>query len=153
MKFKTGNALALLLAAVIWGAAFVAQTTGGDAIGPFAFNGIRMLMGALVLVPVILVMDKVKPSGRKPVTKAQKKQLWLGGFLSGAALFVATNLQQVALTMGTGTGKAGFLTTIYILIVPIIGLFLKKKCGWNVWVGVVLALAGIYLLTNISSWQ
>ncbi len=144
------NAAALLLASVIWGTAFVAQTTGGDVIGAFSFNCIRQFIATLVLLPVIKILDALKLTGKKPETRAEKLLLLRGGIFSGAALFVASNLQQVGINMGTSTGKAAFLTVIYILLVPILGIFLKKKCPWNVWIGVLLALAGLFLLCAID---
>lgn len=138
--------LLLVMAALIWGMAFVAQTEGGDTIGPFAFNGIRNLMGALVLQPVILVIDKLRLSPRKPVTKADRKQLIKGSVWCGTALCFASCSQQMALTLGASAGKAGFMTAVYILLVPIIGIFLNKKCGLNIWIAVLVALAGLYFL-------
>lgn len=140
------NSLLLVLTAMIWGAAFVAQRTGGDAVGPFTFNGIRSLIGSAVLVPVIFLLDRIHPSDKKPVTKQQKKTLWLGGICCGTALFLASSAQQVGMYLGTPAGKAGFLTACYILLVPILGLFLKKKCGWNIWIGMLITVAGLYLL-------
>ncbi len=144
------NAAALLLASVIWGTAFVAQTTGGDAMGAFSFNCIRQFIATLVLIPVIKLLDALKLTGKKPETKEEKLLLLRGGVVSGAALFVASNLQQVGINMGTSTGKAAFLTVIYILLVPILGIFFKKKCPWNVWAGVMLALMGLFLLCSID---
>lgn len=150
---KLRNSLLLLLAAFIWGVAFVAQSTGGDIIGPYTFNSIRMLIGGTVLMPVIMVIDKVKPSARKPKTKQDWKILLLGGVSCGVVLFAASTLQQMGLYLGVGAGKAGFLTTCYILMVPILGLFLKKKCGWNIWVGVCITLVGLYLLCMNGSFS
>ncbi len=139
------HCLLLLLTALIWGISFVSQSEGGDALGPYAFNSARSIIGSIVLLPVIRFID-YKGNKKKPVTKADKKLLWKAGILCGLALFAATNLQQVGMYYGTSAGKAGFLTAIYILLVPILGLFLKKKCGWNVWVGVAMGLLGLYLL-------
>lgn len=141
---KVRNSCLLVLTALIWGIAFVAQTTGGDAIGAFSFNCIRSLIGGLVLLPVIHVLDK--KTDRKPKTPAEKRTLLTGGIACGCVMFVATSFQQLGITMGTEAGKAGFLTACYILLVPIFGLFLKKKCGWNIWVGVAMTLIGLYLL-------
>lgn len=147
---KLRHSLLLLLTALIWGIAFVAQSAGGDAVGPYTFNCIRSFLGALILIPVILFLDKSGFSHRKPVTKQEKKTLLLGGVLCGIALCIASNIQQLGLYLGASAGKAGFLTACYILIVPILGLFFKKKCGWNVWLGVVLTFAGLYLLCMSS---
>ena len=146
MKKQIRNSCLLVLTAIIWGVAFVAQSEGGSAVGSFSFNGIRSFIGAIVLLPVILLLDKMGLTSRRPKSKAEWKLLIKGGILCGLALFAASSLQQVGITMGTEAGKAGFLTACYILIVPLFGLFLKKKCGWNIWVGVVLTLGGLYLL-------
>ncbi len=145
-KLKLRNSFLLLLTAFIWGIAFVAQSAGGDAVGPYTFNCIRMILGGIVLLPVISIMDHARPSMRRPVTKRQKKELLLGGIGCGAILFVASSFQQMGIFMGTPAGKAGFLTACYILLVPIIGIFFRKKCKWNIWAGVVLAILGLYLL-------
>lgn len=145
MTKKTRNSLLLLLTSAIWGFAFVAQTTGGDAIGAFSFNCIRSFIGTFFLIPVILFLDS-KGLSRKPKTKEEKKTLILAGVLCGIALCVATNLQQLGINLGAGAGKSGFLTATYILMVPILGIFLRKKCGINIWISVVIAIVGLYLL-------
>lgn len=134
----------LVLTALIWGIAFVAQTTGGDTVGAFSFNCIRSLIGGIVLIPVIHVLDT--KTDKKPKTAAEKKTLLTGGIACGCVMFIASSFQQLGISLGTEAGKAGFLTACYILLVPILGLFLKKKCGWNIWIGVVLTLVGLYLL-------
>ena len=141
---KTGqmrNSLLLLLTAFIWGAAFVAQSVGGEAVGCFTFNGVRSLIGALVLLPVIWLMDSKK--------KENQKTLITGGICCGVMLCIASNFQQFGISFTT-VGKAGFITAMYILIVPILGLFMKKKPGLQVWLGVVLAVMGLYLLCMTS---
>lgn len=130
------NVIYLLLADLIWGAAFVAQRTGGDIVGAYSFNCIRSLIGFLVLLPFVFIRKR----------KSNKKQLILGGIICGTALCLASNLQQLGITLGASVGKAGFLTACYILLVPMIGLFLHKKCGWNVGVAVGIALFGLYML-------
>ena len=145
------NSLLLVLTALIWGVAFVAQIQGGDAVGPFSFNGIRSLIGGAVLIPVMLFIDKINPSDRKPTNSKERKQLIIGGVCCGTVLFLASSAQQLGLYMGTPAGKAGFLTACYILLVPILSLFLKKKCGWNIWVGIVIAVVGLYLLCMSGS--
>lgn len=141
-SIKIRHSILLVITALIWGIAFVAQSEGGSLIGPYSFNCIRSLIGALVLVPVIIVLDKKK----KTVQKGSNKTLITGGILCGCVLFAASTLQQLGLNMGASAGKAGFLTACYILIVPILGIFMKKRCGANVWIGVALTLAGLYLL-------
>lgn len=145
------NSLLLVLTALIWGSAFVAQRKGGDVVGPFTFNGIRSFIGSAVLVPVILVLNRVKPSEKIPKTRAEKTVLWVGGACCGTILFLASSAQQLGMYMGTSAGKAGFLTACYILLVPILSLFLKKKCGWNIWVGMGITVIGLYLLCMTDS--
>lgn len=151
----------LFLAAIIWGFAFVAQSAGMDYVGPFTFNAVRCLIGALVLVPVALLWKPEKSAEDKGaqeksfVTKESEKNrngwfrrnktLLLGGISCGVFLGVATNLQQIGI-LSTSVGKAGFLTALYIVLVPVAGLFFKKKCGIAVWIGVICSLAGLYLL-------
>ena len=153
---KTGtmkNSLLLFLTAFIWGVAFVAQSVGGDTVGCFTFNGVRSLLGALVLLPVISFLDKQK---KKELSKedylAQRgdnKTLITGGICCGLMLCIASNFQQFGISFTT-VGKAGFITAMYILIVPILGLFMKKKVGIKVWLGVVLSTIGLYLLCMTS---
>ena len=126
------NSFLLLLAAVIWGVSFVAQSVGMEYIGPFAFNGIRCLIGGLVLIPVILLLNRNKASGQKeaelsghPVNR--RNCLLAGGIICGICLFLASTFQQFGIQYTT-VGKAGFITAFYIILVPIFGLFLKKKC-------------------------
>ena len=140
------NSILLVLTAFIWGIAFVAQSEGGNAVGPFTFNGIRSLIGSIVLLPVIALLDRMKLTSKKPVTKAEKKILLIGGLSCGVLLFLASSAQQLGICLGTPAGKAGFLTACYILLVPVLGLFLKKKCGVRVWVGIAITLVGLYLL-------
>ena len=140
------SSLLLALTAAIWGVAFVAQTTGGDAVGPFSFNFVRFIIGSVVLLPVIFVLDKLGLSKRKPKSKEDYKKLWIGGGLVGVALFFAANAQQVGISLGAQVSKAGFLTALYIILVPILGIFLKKKCGWNIWLGVGISVVGMYFL-------
>ena len=155
-KTKIRNSGLLVITAIIWGVAFVAQLSGGEAVGPFTFNAIRSIIGGLTLIPAIMVLDKFKITRGTPKSKEEKKTLVIGGVLCGLFLCLASNVQQVGLFLGKSAGKAGFLTTLYILLVPILGLFLKRKCRWNVWVGVVIAIVGMYLLCfkgSISSLE
>ena len=146
ISLKRRNSFLLVLASFIWGIAFVAQSTGGDAVGPYTFNCIRSIIGGLVLVPVIKLSDRLHWSRKKPISREDRRTLLTGGIACGIALSIASNLQQVGITMGSPVGKAGFITACYMLIVPILGLFLKKKCGWHVWIGIVIAIVGLYLL-------
>ena len=150
-KKQIRNSLLLVLTALVWGIAFVAQSTGGDAVGPYSFNSIRSIIGSLVLIPVIFLLDRINPSGKRPKTKEEKRTLLLGGFCCGTVLFLASTAQQLGIYYGTSAGKAGFLTACYILLVPAFGLFLKKKCGINIWIGIVIAIAGLYLLCMTDS--
>ena len=153
-KMPLKNSLCLLLAATIWGIAFVAQSVGMEYVGPFTFNGVRSLIGAAVLVPVIFLLNRSKdtasaaadPSTSTTTSSPYKtRDLWIGGIACGIALFAASNFQQFGIKYTT-VGKAGFITACYIVIVPIIGLFLKKKCSPFIWTAVVMALIGLYLL-------
>lgn len=150
MKTKR-NSFLLVLTALIWGVAFVAQSKGGDAVGAFSFNCLRSFLGALVLVPAIKVLDKFNLTKGKTVDPKQRKNLIVGGICCGTFLAIATNLQQLGITNGTSAGKAGFLTACYIIMVPILSIFLKKKCSWNIWVGVALTVGGLYLLCMTES--
>ncbi len=139
----------LSVAALIWGTAFVAQSTGMDYVGPFTFNAIRSFIGCIFLIPCIMFLDvfyKRRPSLLgTAVTKQQQKTLIKGGVICGLILSIASALQQVGLVY-TSVGKTGFITTLYIIIVPIFSIFLGKKAGIKVWVGVILASVGLYML-------
>ena len=152
-KEQMKNSLLLLLTAFIWGVAFVAQSVGGEAVGCFTFNGVRSLIGAIVLIPVIFFLDrqKKKELGEEKFLeqKGDKKTLILGGICCGVMLCIASNFQQFGISFTT-VGKAGFITAMYILVVPIFGLFMKKKVGAKVWIGVVLATIGLYMLCMTS---
>ncbi len=138
-----GNLL-LLLTAAIWGFAFVAQKEGGAEMGALTFNGVRSFLGGGLLLLLLPVLDRLGLS-QKPVTSQEKKSLWLGGLLCGLALFGATNLQQLGL-LTTTTGKGGFITALYIVLVPVFGLCVGRRTTLFNWLGVVLAVAGLYLL-------
>ena len=139
---KLRGSLLLLLTAMIWGAAFVAQSVGMDHVGPYTFLFSRSILGGIVLLPVIYFRGRKQPE-EKPVEK--KGLLLLGGICCGAALFVGSILQQIGI-QETTAGKAGFLTAMYMILVPIVGLFLGKKPGMRVWGAVVVALLGMYFL-------
>ena len=181
------SSLILLLTALIWGVAFVAQSVGMDYVGPFTFNCVRSILGGLVLIPCIFVLDRIRPerkagknlsageccaadskvsaedgcaAGGKVSAedgcaadskvsaeeqRAGRRTLLTGGILCGVLLCVASNLQQIGIA-GTSVGKAGFITALYIVIVPILGLFFRRKCSPTVWLGVLLAICGLYFL-------
>lgn len=136
---------------MIWGVAFVAQSEGGDAVGAFTFNSIRSLIGGISLIPVILLFSRRRhhlynKTDQVSGTKTAGSTLFLGGLCCGVILFISSTLQQVGITMGTSAGKAGFLTACYIVLVPIFGIFLKRRCGANVWISVLLSVLGLYFL-------
>ena len=133
---KLLSSLLLALTALIWGSAFVAQRVGLDYAGPLSFNGVRSLIGAAVLVPVWLLFRR---------RDADLARTLRAGGLCGLILFAAANLQQAGLAY-TEVGKAGFITTFYIILVPILSMLARKKPGWGVWPAVVLALAGLWCL-------
>lgn len=142
-KFRAN--LLLLLTAMIWGAAFVAQSVSMDYIGPFTFLCSRSILGGVVLLPVIALMDKKKDTDEKEEPANHKKTLLMGGLACGVALFVASAFQQIGI-QETTAGKAGFITAMYMVLVPIAGLFLGKRVGPKVWAAVAVALVGMYLL-------
>ena len=143
------NSLLLLLTATIWGVAFVAQSVGMDYVQPFTFNGIRSIIGGLVLIPCIFLLNRLK-SPSEPIQKSSSRPLLAGGILCGLCLFAASSFQQFGIKYTT-VGKAGFITACYIVIVPILGLFQKKKCSSLIWVSVLLALVGLYFLCMSGS--
>lgn len=145
MNKQVKGSILLFVAALIWGVSLVAQSVGGIILGAYTFNAFRLLIGALFLHFAMKLTDRIGMS-EIPQEKPDKKRQFIVGVVCGIFLVIATNLQQVALNMGVSSGKAGFLTALYILIVPIIGLFFKKKCGWNIWVGVGLAIIGSFFL-------
>lgn len=149
-QFPAKNLFLLFITAFIWGTAFVAQSVGMDHIGPFTFNAARSLIGGIALIPVILFFNRRKSLEQRQAERANRKTLLLGGVCCGLALGVASCLQQVGIQYTT-VGKAGFITALYIVIVPILGLFLHKKVGVKLWVSVVVAILGLYLLCMSGS--
>lgn len=144
---KTKNVFLLVLTAFIWGTAFVAQSVGMDYLEPFTFNGVRSLIGGVALLPCISLLQLMneKNGTRKADGGGSRKDLVTGGAACGLLLFAASSLQQIGIQYTTA-GKAGFITAFYIVIVPVLGIFLRKKIGWKVWTAVVIALAGLYFL-------
>lgn len=143
-KFVLRQSALLLLAAAIWGVAFVAQSVGMEYVGPYTFLTSRSVIGALVLMPYILLREK-NAKKTQPEHIGDRKLLVKGSVCCGCLLFVASILQQIGI-MYTTVGKSGFITAMYIVIVPILSIFLKKKAGIKVWIGVVLAVVGMYFL-------
>ena len=135
----------LVLTALIWGVAFVAQTVGGDQVGDFTFNSVRSFIGGTVLLPLIPLLGRLSGNRRQAATRQDRRNLWTGGVLCGLVLGVASSLQQSALSYA-GVGKAGFITAMYIIIVPLLGIFFHRAPGARVWAAVVIAVAGLYLL-------
>ena len=141
MNHMKNNAM-LLLTALIWGCAFVAQSVGMDYVGPFTFNAVRSLIGAVVLLPVIALMDRLEGKDKKKaVKKGDTRTLILGGVCCGIALGVASSLQQIGIQYTT-VGKAGFITAMYIVIVPLMGVFVGRKVRPVIGLCVVIAVAG-----------
>ena len=134
----------LILTAFILGTAFVAQSMGMDYLEPITFNGVRSLIGGASLIPCIWLLGKWKENQKEDVS-VNRKDLVTGGVLCGLLLFGASSLQQMGIQYTTA-GKAGFITAFYIVIVPVLGIFLKKKTGWKEWMAVVLAVVGLYFL-------
>lgn len=145
------NLFILFLTAFIWGTAFVAQSVGMDHIGPFAFNAVRSYVGGIALIPVILFFNSRKTAEQRQTEQANRKTLILGGVCCGTALAVASLFQQVGIQYTT-VGKAGFITALYIVIVPILGIFFHKRVGMKLWVSVVIAIVGLYLLCMTGSF-
>lgn len=146
MKKQLRGSLSLLLATVIWGFAFIAQSVGMDLIGPFTFQAVRCTLAVLFLIPFSFVTDIGKCSVQESLAKWKNPKLWKAGVLCGCALFVASSLQQIGLVY-TDAGKAGFLTAMYIVLVPVLGLFLKRKPPKATVLSVILAVIGLYLLS------
>jgi len=136
----------LMFAAAIWGFAFVAQRAGMEHVGPFLFNGVRFAMGSAVLVPVLLLVRAraTTPEAKKPSWPSRHPVL--GALLAGGVLFAGASLQQVGLVYTTA-GKGGFITGLYVVIVPVLGLFLGQWPGARIWLGALLAGVGLYFLS------
>lgn len=158
MKFKNG--LMLFLAALIWGTAFVAQSVAMDYIEPFTFNAVRSVVACVVLLPCIAVIDKINAKNSAEKTnesnrtdgKKVNKTLVIGGVMCGVVLFAAGMLQQFGIKYTT-VGKAGFITALYIVFVPILKLFLKQRVKLFIWISVALAVVGFYFLSINESFS
>ena len=144
MKKQLTGTLFLCVAVLIWGSTFVAQSVGMDSVGPFTFQAVRCALAVLFLLPVIALFEirEIK----NYVRKWRSKKLWIAGTLCGIALFAASSLQQISL-VETDAGKAGFLTALYVVLVPVIGLFLGKKPSITIVISILLAVVGLYLLS------
>ena len=146
MKQQLKGSLYLVLATMIWGSTFIAQSVGMDHIGPFTFQAVRCFMGVLALLIMIVIADRFKKDGKTFGSRWKSKKLWKAGLLCGVPLFLACNLQQVGL-VNTDPGKSAFLTAMYILFVPIIGVFRKEKPSKLMPLSILLAMIGLYFLS------
>ena len=149
MTNQTKNSMLLMLCALIWGTAFVAQSAGSG-MGAFSFLAGRSWMAVLVLLPTVKAFDALhhrqgKPDG-KPKTASERKLLLKAGLMCGTLLFLASAAQQLGITLDPSTAKAGFLTAMYVVLVPVFGLFLGRKGSAQLWVSMAIAVVGLYLL-------
>jgi drug/metabolite transporter (DMT)-like permease len=148
-KESIPHVLCLFLTALIWGLAFTAQVKGMDSMEPLQFGAVRFTLGAISLIPVFLIFERKK---NKPVA-AKRKATWGYGAATGVVLFIASTLQQLGISANIAAGnpdsasKSGFITGLYIVLVPIIGIFLGKKNGFVMWIGTALAIAGLYFIS------
>ena len=140
----------LVLTAMIWGIAFVAQSVGSEHVGPFTFLASRSFIAGIALLPVIAIRRKTAPDAA--ASSRSPKNLWMGGIACGIALAAASAFQQSGIAYTTA-GKAGFITALYIVIVPILSIFLKKRAPLSVWLGVLIAALGMYLLCINESFS
>ena len=146
-----------IITAMIWGSSFVAQSTSTEHIGAFTFNAARSFVGFLALLVVVQIFRMVRKEPEIQQTPEEKKAGWkglvLGGICCGIALALACNLQQLGMVAGASAGKTSFITTLYVVLVPICGLFLKKRVSPTVWISVLLAVAGLYCLCIKDSFS
>jgi len=146
-KILRANML-LLLASAIWGLAFVAQKVGANYIGAFTFNGIRFALGSLSLIPVLIYFNKKSSiTSEKIIMDSPLK----GGLIAGGVIFIGNSFQQIGMSYTTA-GKAAFITAFYIVLVPIFSIFLKRRISLSNWIGVFVALTGLYLLSITESF-
>jgi len=136
----------LLITAIIWGSAFVAQRVGMDYVGPFTFNGVRFALGSLFLLPFIAATRKGRRSNGENRSSLHPRTIFSASILAGFVLFLGASLQQVGIVYTTA-GKAGFITGMYVILVPIIGIHWGQKTSTGTWIGAVLAIVGLYLLS------
>ena len=149
MSKKFQGILALLTATVIWGSTFIAQSVGMDYIGPFTFLTMRAVLAVPFLIVLIFLLER---NPAETIKKWCDPYLWKAGFICGISLFIAAGLQQVGI-VHTTAGKAGFITAMYILLVPVLGVFLGKTPPFTVWVSVAMAVAGLYFLSCVGVSQ
>lgn len=157
-KQEVKGASLLFIAALFWGTTFVAQSLGMDYVGPFTYLWARSIVGGIVLIPIALIYqryssnDHIDQDHLEESKLAHQRHLIFGGIICGIVLFAASAFQQFGM-LYTSVGKTGFITALYIVIVPIMGIFLKKKCGLNVWISVLIAIVGLYLLCVNGSFR
>jgi len=156
--YSKRNSFLLVLTAFIWGVAFVAQSVGMDYVGPFTFNGCRFLIGGLVLTPFALIRDRQHEKSAsfqklsREEQKIYKRTTLIGGLCCGVAICIASSFQQAGMQY-TSVGKAGFITALYIVLVPVFGILLKRKVTPIIWMGVFLAAIGFYFLCITESFS
>jgi len=150
-KMEVKASLLLLLAAAIWGFAFVAQRIGSKYVGSFMFNGVRFALGSLSLVPLLIASFKKNKDKAPSKDEAALKSPWKPGAILGCVIFLAASLQQIGL-VETSAGKAAFITGFYIVLVPVFGIFLKHNIHKSTWIGVILAIIGLYFLSVTESF-
>lgn len=150
MKEQLKGSMALLSATVIWGFAFIAQSVGMDLIGPFTFQMVRCLLAVVFLVPLSFLLDLGKCSMGQSLNKWKNPKLWKASICCGAALFAASSLQQVGLVY-TDAGKAGFLTAMYIVLTPVVGLLRGRKAPRLTVLSVAIAVVGLYLISCMGA--
>lgn len=139
------GSIMLLITSIIWGTAFVAQSEGMNYVEPFTYNAMRTLLGGVVLIPVMILFRFSDKRNEKEKSSCSLKNTVIGGICCGIALFIASSFQQAGIAQTTA-GKAGFVTALYIVIVPMIGIFLHKKMPLRMWLFIAIALAGFWLL-------
>lgn len=149
MKNKLRGSVCLITAVLIWGSAFIAQSVAMNSLGPFTFLFFRNALAILFLIPLAFVFDLGKCTVQESARKWANPRLWKAGLPCGLALFCAASFQQVGLVY-TDAGKAGFITAMYIVVVPLLGFFVKRKPAKSALVSVVLAVAGLYLLSAVG---
>ncbi len=150
MKFRSD--LILLLAAIIWGFAFVAQRIGMDYVGPFTYNGVRFALGTIILLPFLFFNASKKEPLIKVSHPADRRKIVIGSLMTGLLLFGGVAFQQLGLQQTTA-GKAGFITGLYVVFVPIVGLLFGQRSHYTMWIGAVLSLSGLYLLSMTGGFS
>ncbi|MBQ2897459.1 MAG: DMT family transporter [Clostridia bacterium] len=141
MTKEVRSTIYLLITAIIWGFAFVAQRVGTEYVGCFTYNGVRYVLGTISLLPVIILFEREK------LTYISLKKTTVASIITGTILFLASSLQQLGIEIGQSAGKAGFITSLYIVLVPVFRMFFGKKASFATWIGVTLSVVGLYFLS------